>query len=83
VRLGRLAGDAQVVVVTHLAPIATWADRHYALRKDDRRDASVIEVAPLLAPRARLEEIARMLSGDANPVSLEHAATLVAGTRPA
>lgn len=80
-RLGRLAQGAQVIVVTHLAQIASWADTHYALRKREARGATTIEVKTLGARQARLEEIARMLSGDANPVSLEHAATLVAGAR--
>ncbi len=82
-RLGRLARGAQVIVVTHLAQIASWADVHYALRKRDVRGTTTIEVKTLGARQARLEEIARMLSGDANPVSLEHAATLVAGARSA
>jgi DNA repair protein RecN (Recombination protein N) len=80
-RLGRLARGTQIVVVTHLAQIASWADVHYALRKHDVRGATVIELESLGARQARLEEIARMLSGAASPVSLKHAATLVAGTR--
>ena len=80
-RFGRLARVTQVVVITHLAQIASWADAHYALRKHDVRGATVIELETLDAKQARLEEIARMLSGDANPVSLKHAATLVAGAR--
>jgi DNA repair protein RecN (Recombination protein N) len=82
-RLGRLARDTQVVVITHLAQIASWADAHYALRKHDVRGATVIEPQTLGGRQARLEEIARMLSGDANPVALEHAASLVADARSA
>jgi DNA repair protein RecN (Recombination protein N) len=82
-RLGRLARDAQVVVVTHLAQIASWAGAHYALRKRDAAGTTVIELEDLAGNEARLAEIARMLSGEATPVSLEHAATLVAGTRGA
>jgi DNA repair protein RecN (Recombination protein N) len=82
-RLGRLARGTQIVVITHLAQIASWADLHHALRKRDVRGATVIELESLGARQARLEEIARMLSGDATPVSLKHAATLVAGTRSA
>ncbi len=82
-RIGRLADRTQAIVVTHLAQIASWADAHYALRKDDVRGATIIALHTLLAPHDRLEEIARMLSGDTNPVALEHAATLVAGARSA
>jgi DNA repair protein RecN (Recombination protein N) len=82
-RLGRLAATTQIVVVTHLAQIASWADAHYALRKHEAARSTTIEVETLAARQAQLEEIARMLSGDATAVSLEHAATLVAGTRSA
>jgi DNA repair protein RecN (Recombination protein N) len=80
-RLGKLATATQVVVVTHLAQIASWANAHYALRKRDEGKTTVVELEPLDAQDARLGEIARMLSGEATSVSLEHAATLVAGAR--
>jgi DNA repair protein RecN (Recombination protein N) len=80
-RLKRLARVAQVVCVTHLAQIASWADTHYALRKYDEDGATTIEVVRLLEEADRLAEIARMLSGDTKRISLEHAATLVAATR--
>ena len=38
-RLAALARTAQVVVVTHLAQVAAFADRHLVVRKDD--DGSV------------------------------------------
>lgn len=81
VRLGRLARGTQVVVVTHLAQIASWADAHYALRKRQARGTTLVELETLAVRDARLAEIARMLSGEATAVSLEHAATLVAGAR--
>ena len=82
-RLQRLAAVAQVVCVTHLAQIASWADTHYALRKYDDDGETTIEVVSLRADDDRLAEIARMLSGDTKRISLEHAATLVASTRGA
>jgi DNA repair protein RecN (Recombination protein N) len=82
-RLHRLAGVAQVICVTHLAQIASWADVHYVLRKYDDDGETTIEVVPLGAEDDRLAEIARMLSGDTKRISLEHAATLVASARGA
>jgi DNA repair protein RecN (Recombination protein N) len=82
-RLQDLARVAQVVCVTHLAQIASCATTHYALRKHDDGTATTIEVVPLQADDDRLAEIARMLSGETTGISLEHAATLVASTRPA
>jgi DNA repair protein RecN (Recombination protein N) len=80
-RLQRLAAVAQVVCVTHLAQIASWAGTHYVLRKYDDGGETTIEVVALHADDDRLAEIARMLSGDTKRISLEHAATLVASTR--
>jgi DNA repair protein RecN (Recombination protein N) len=77
VRLGVLAARAQVVCVTHLAQIASWADRHYALRKRERKDSTIIELVPLDERGAALEEIARMLSGTSAGVALEHAKALL------
>jgi DNA repair protein RecN (Recombination protein N) len=76
-RLDRLAADAQVVLVTHLAQIAAHADAHYALRKSARDDATLVRVEPLEAPPARTAEIARMLSGETTAVSLDHAAAII------
>lgn len=76
-RLARLAADAQVVCVTHLAQIASCGDVHVALRKRARGAATTI-AAVVLDAQARRAEIARMLSGDERGVALEHAAELLA-----
>ena len=81
VRLGALAERAQVLCVTHLAQIASWADRHYVLRKRERRGATVVELVALDERQAVLEEVARMLSGSAAGVALEHAEALVRDAR--
>jgi DNA repair protein RecN (Recombination protein N) len=80
VRLARLARDAQVVCVTHLAQIASHADGHVALRKDAVGEATTIQ-AISLDPADREAEIARMLSGEQQGVALEHAAELIRGAR--
>ncbi|MGP6157702.1 MAG: DNA repair protein RecN [Vulcanimicrobiaceae bacterium] len=81
VRLGALARTTQVVCVTHLAQIAAWADLHYSLRKREAEGNTVIELVPLDEQRAVPEEIARMLSGSAAAVALEHASTLIGEVR--
>jgi len=79
-RLADLARDLQVVCVTHLAQIAAYADRQVALRKrdvkSDGKAATLIEIVDLDRD-ARLEELARMLSGATTGVSLQHAKTLL------
>ncbi|HYW52328.1 MAG TPA: DNA repair protein RecN [Dongiaceae bacterium] len=79
-RLARLAEDAQVVCVTHLAQIASNGDAHVALRKRVRGGVTTIE-AVALDEEARRVEVARMLSGDELGVALEHAAELLAARR--
>ena len=79
-RLARLARDAQVVCVTHLAQIASYGDAHVALRKRARGDETTI-AAVALDGDARRAEIARMLSGDERGVALEHAAELITAAR--
>jgi DNA repair protein RecN (Recombination protein N) len=81
IRLGALARTNQVVCVTHLAQIASWADRHYTLRKRNRDDETVVELVLLEGAQDVLEEIARMLSGSAAGVALEHAGALVNDAR--
>ncbi len=80
VRLGQLALHNQVLCVTHLAALATWADRHYVLQKHEHRGATTITVAELRKPADRTAEVARMLSGDARSVALQHATELLKET---
>jgi DNA repair protein RecN (Recombination protein N) len=61
-RLKRLAGDAQVLVVTHSPQVAARADAHWKISKAGDETATRTAVEPL-SPQAREEEIARMLSG--------------------
>ncbi|HEY2658980.1 MAG TPA: DNA repair protein RecN [Caulobacteraceae bacterium] len=61
-RLKRLAKAAQVLVVTHSPQVAARADAHWRVAKAG--DAEKLRTAvETLAPVAREEEIARMLSG--------------------
>ncbi len=80
-RLGRLARHGQVVCVTHLAQIASWADAHYALEKRETRDAAAIEVRAIENQRDRAAEVARMLSGEAHEAALRHARALLKQTQ--
>lgn len=81
VRLGRLATAAQVVSVTHLAQIATWADCHYVLEKIERRGGTTIELRRADTVPERTSELARMLSGEAHDAAVRHAAALLDQTK--
>ena len=77
-RLGRLARDGQIICVTHLAQLATWADRHYVLEKRERAGVTTIGVREISGAAARENELARMLSGETHDAALKHARELLA-----
>ncbi len=82
-RIGRLGRNGQVVCVTHLAQLATWAQRHYVLEKHERRGATTISVREIENAQERTTEIARMLSGEPHDAALKHAREMLARTRVA
>ncbi|MCL2736701.1 MAG: DNA repair protein RecN [Propionibacteriaceae bacterium] len=61
-RLARLAQRGQVIVVTHLAQVAAFADTHYVVSKTDDGQVTASGLA-LLTPGTRLAELARMMGG--------------------
>jgi len=61
-RLARLAGQSQVLVVTHSPQVAARASHHYRIEKSHGPDGTRTSVRKL-SPDERREEIARMLSG--------------------
>ncbi|HEY4395195.1 MAG TPA: DNA repair protein RecN [Polyangia bacterium] len=63
-KLKRLAGDRQVIVITHLPQVAAFADAHVRVSKTAVRGKTRVEIARL-ADSERPAEIARMLAGAA------------------
>lgn len=74
--LADLAKNHQVIVVTHLAQVAVMGDTHYVVTKSD--EAYPCSHVERLDKQNRVQEIARMLSGDITEVSLEHAREMIA-----
>ena len=78
-RLSRLAQDAQVLVVTHSPQVAALGDRHFQVAKQQSADITLSRVE-LLSDTARVNEIARMISGDTITTEARAAArTLIEG----
>jgi len=76
--LGELARAQQVLVVTHLAQVAAFADHHVAISKHEA-DGATASAAVVLDPDSRITELSRMLSGSPDSASArEHAQELVA-----
>ena len=61
-RLAMLAKQAQVIVVTHLAQVAAFANQHLRVLKNSTDEFTATDVVAL-DMQARVNELARMLSG--------------------
>jgi len=79
-RLARLARERQVLVVTHLAQVAAFADRHVVVDKPAGPAADGVTASDvrLVDGDDRIAELARMLGGSDTATPREHAAELLA-----
>jgi DNA repair protein RecN (Recombination protein N) len=76
-KLKAIAKGQQVVCVTHLPQVACFADHHYYIRKHQTKTGVSMDVKEL-EPQERVEEIARLISGEKiTKSSLEHARELL------
>lgn len=83
-RLHRLGARHQVLVVTHLAQIACFADRHLVVEKGPTIGGrNVVRVRALADAQERARELARMMSGTVTEKALARARELMeeAGSR--
>jgi DNA repair protein RecN (Recombination protein N) len=77
-KLKELAGKRQVILITHLPQIASFADRHFKVTKSVKAQRATTEVHPLEG-KLRVEEIAQMMSGtNTTKISLSHAQDMLA-----
>lgn len=77
-RIARFAQSAQVLCVTHLAQIATFAQHHVVMEKTTKQGRAVISARALRGREEVRSEIARMLAGDAeSSEALRHAEALL------
>jgi DNA repair protein RecN (Recombination protein N) len=76
-RLSQLAQKAQVIVITHLAQVAVWADHHLVVKKNESGSVTQSDVVAVSENERRVE-IARMLSGqESSETAQQHAAELL------
>jgi len=76
-RLALLAKNSQVIVVTHLAQVATWADNHLVVTKSESGSVTQSNIIEVTGSERR-KEIARLLSGQDESISAqEHARELL------
>ena len=77
--LKELSTKHQLISITHSPQVASRADKHFFVYKEDKKDRTVTHVK-ILKDEDRISEIAKMLSG--NPPStyaLENAKELIDG----
>jgi DNA repair protein RecN (Recombination protein N) len=78
-RLARLARSHQVIVVTHLAQVAAFADRHLVVDKTTANEGVTRSGIRVLDDQSRVVELARMLAGmDSTETGRAHAEELLA-----
>jgi DNA repair protein RecN (Recombination protein N) len=75
-----VAGEKQVVCITHLAQIAAWADVHFRVEKTEENGRVRTRVRRLDAAERR-EEVARMLGGKVTPKARAHADEMLRAAR--
>ena len=80
-KLKVLSRGQQVLCVTHLPQIAAFADQHFVIEKRESQGRTKTQVR-LLDDRARVEEVARMLSGAVvTEASQQHASQMIEASR--
>lgn len=77
-KLKELSACRQVILITHLPQIASFADRHLKVVKSVKAGRTLIEVL-VLENKTRVEEIAQMMSGtNITKIALSHAQDMLA-----
>jgi len=71
-KLKSLSASHQIICITHLPQIASYADTHLKIEKKIKAKRTTVEVRKIEKDE-RTVEIARMLSGDSSEVSIKHA----------
>jgi len=78
--LAAVARRRQVICITHLPQIAAFAGRHLAAEKEVIKGRTHTRVVPAEGEE-RVRELARLLSGTATDVALQHARELLAAAQ--
>ena len=77
-KLKSLSNDRQIILITHLPQIASFADTHFKVIKEVTGGRTVTNVC-LLDAKARVEELSEMMSGDKkSAISVTHAKDMLA-----
>lgn len=75
-KIKQLSNNKQIILVTHLAQIASYANQHYLVEKFTKKN-STHSTVKLLKDDEQIMEISRLLSGNTSKISIEHAMELI------
>ena len=76
-RLNKLARNEQLLVITHSAQVAGYADKHFKISKQSDQDSTITSVDEI-SGNDRINEIARIISGaQITPESIASAKLLI------
>ena len=72
-KLKSISGERQVLLVTHLPQIASFADRHFKVTKSVQKGRTLVQYQ-VLEGEAKVRELAQMMSGQQeSDISRRHA----------
>ena len=78
-KLKTISKGQQLICVTHLPQVASFADQHFLIEKMGQKGGGIKMTVTQLANPERVQEIARLISGEKiSHTSLEHARQLLA-----
>jgi DNA repair protein RecN (Recombination protein N) len=77
-KLKAIAKGQQLICVTHLPQVASFADQHFLIEKTPQKQGGVRMSVTELQPEEKVQEIARLISGEKiSTASLDHARQLL------
>ncbi|MEW6600209.1 MAG: DNA repair protein RecN [Nitrospirota bacterium] len=79
-KLSSLASRHQIISITHLPQIASYAGTHLKIEKKIKDRRTLVEISRIDKDE-RTEELARMLSGETSAASLKHAKEMLKKSR--
>jgi DNA repair protein RecN (Recombination protein N) len=80
-KLKSIAKGQQVICVTHLPQVAAYGDSHFFIQKSPQKGSVAMQILEL-KPKDRVQEIARLLSGEKiSKTSIAHAEQLLTEAR--
>ncbi len=81
-KLKTISKGQQLICVTHLPQVASFADQHFLIEKIAQKGGGIRMTVTELAKPDRVQEIARLISGEKiSQTSLEHARQLLAESK--